>query len=135
MTEYYSSSGGRYGLLWKREDSTEYFFSEKELNWIECKCSMIMPSFSKVSEEYALDYIRDEKKLGSYEKEVTPFRYILSDSDFLYAIDIYENEYDVLPDKTLKPAPGGTIDPYWGGIDESEIDKYLNPYGIKSGDA
>lgn len=125
MIEYFLSDGGRSGNLWKREGSTDYLFSLKSLEWIKCKWVMILPGFNEITEQDALKFIEREKIKGPYEEGQLPVRYFLSDIDIVYATDVVGNEFYVMPDKSLEPAPYGTIDCMWGGISETDIECYL----------
>lgn len=111
------------GGLWKKEGYDEYFFSRKKLEWIKCQIAYIWPEWEyrfKINEKEAQrahdDYVKD----GIWETEETPFRYYANDNDLVFAEDILGNEFIVLNDMSLKLAPKGTVDPYWGGVTELE---------------
>lgn len=131
MAEYFTSRGGRFGNLWKKEGSDEYFFSLKKLEWIKCKWVCIQPDFGECSEEYAENFIEDEKKRGPYQEEILPINFYMNDFDSIYASNVIGDEFYVFKggeDLLLLPASVGTIDPYWGGIAESQLDSYLEEY-------
>lgn len=109
--------------LWKKEDGDEFFFSRKELKWIKSQIVFILPEWEyrfKIEEGEAHMILDDYKKEGSLNTEKIPFRYFANDNDMVFAEDILGNEFYVLNDMSLRSAPKGTIDPYWGGVDELE---------------
>lgn len=109
--------------LWKNEDGDEFFFSRKELKWIKSQIAFILPNWEyryKIEEGEANMLLDDYKKEGRLETEEIPFRYFANDNDMVYAEDILGNEFYVLDDMSLKPAPKGIVDLYWGGVDELE---------------
>ena len=116
------------GGLWKKENDKEYFFSRKKLEWVECQIAFIWPEWEyqyKIDEGEARmvhdDYVKD----GIWDAEETPFRYYANDNDLVFAEDILGNEFIVLDDMSLKPAPKGTVDLYWGGVTELEARKMI----------
>lgn len=111
------------GGLWKKEGTDDYYFSRTSLDWIKSKIVFILPEWEykyKIDEDDAQmvhdDYVKD----GKWEEEEIPVRYFSNDNDFVFAEDIYGNEFYVLADMSLKPADKGTIDPYWGGLTNEE---------------
>ena len=111
------------GGLWKKEGTDDYYFSRKSLEWIKAKIVFILPSWddSNVITENAAEKIIDDYKAdGKLEDEEIPVRYFGNDNDFVFAEDIYGNEFYVLADMSLKPADKGTIDLYWGGLTKEE---------------
>ena len=119
-TDYYLDEKGG---LWKKENNKEYFFSRKKLEWVECQIAYIWPEWEyqcKIDEGEAQmvhdDYVKD----GIWDAEEIPFRYYANDNDLVFAEDILGNEFIVLDDMSLKPAPKGTVDLYWGGVTELE---------------
>ena len=119
-TDYYLDEKGG---LWKKENDKEYFFSRKKLEWVECQIAYIWPAWEyqyKIDEGEAQmvhdDYVKD----GIWDAEETPFRYYANDNDLVFAEDILGNEFIVLDDMSLKAAPKGTVDLYWGGVTELE---------------
>lgn len=131
MTEYYRSNGGRFGLLWKREDYTDYFFSCKTFEWIKCRGVMILPSFYECTEDDAKQEITLMKEKGPYNGEVLPVRFFLSETDHVFAKNVIGEEFRVVKggeDLILIPLNNWHIDPMWGGINETHIDSFLSDY-------
>ena len=109
--------------LRKNENGDEFFYSRKELKWIKSQIAFILPEWEyryKIEEGEAHMILDDYKKEGRLDKEEIPYRYFANDNDIVYAEDILGNEFLVLDDMSLKPAPKGTVDLYWGGVDELE---------------
>ena len=113
------------GGLWKKVGHDDYFFSRKELNWIKSEIVFISLAWdydNKITADAAEKIQKDYKAEGKLEDEKIPFRYFSNDNDFVFAEDIYGNEFYVLADMTLKPADKGTIDLYWGGVSKEEAE-------------
>ncbi len=109
--------------LWKKEKGSEFFFSRKELTWIKSRIVFILPAWdynNAISAEKANEVLNTFLSAGKQEDEIIPRRYFSNDNDIVFAVDILGNEYYVNPDKSLKAAPKGTVDPLWGGISEED---------------
>lgn len=105
--------------LWKKDGYKDYFFSRRKLDWIESEICYIWGHWDldyRISENKAIKIIEDYKNLGKLKEEEIPFHYYASDNEIIYAEDIFRNEYYVLADMSLCPAPIGTVDCMWGGV-------------------
>lgn len=118
--QYYLDENGG---LWKKEGTDDYYFSRTSLEWIKTKIVFINPIYDAsnvLTKEDAEQVLADYKADGKWENEEIPVRYFGNDNDFVFAEDIYGNEFYVLADMSLKPADKGTIDLYWGGLTKEE---------------
>lgn len=124
-TKYYLDDDGG---LWKTIGAQAYFFSRKKRKWIAPKFIFKIPVWdykNKITEDQANKVLADYKKEGIWEYEKTPIRYYANDNDEIFALDVYENEFYVLADLTLKPANKGTIDCMWRGVTRDEAETFV----------
>ena len=123
MKYYYDNTG-----LWRKDNSEEYFYSRKNLDWIKCECVFVygnLEYFGEITEKEALKKIENYIAAGKIENETLPIRYFFDDRDDVYAMDINGNEFYVTKNNGLVPADKGTIDLYWGGCSEEYAKKRM----------
>ena len=124
-TKYYLDDDGG---LWKTIGVQDYFFSRKKQEWITPKFIFKFPIWdykNTITEDEANKILSDYKKEGIWEDEPVPMRYYANDNDNVFAHDVYDNEYYVLADMSLKPASSGTIDIMWGGLSKEEAESFV----------
>ena len=119
-TKYYLDDKNR---LWKKTAFQEFYFSRKTQNWIESKIDFISLAWDnnyQITKQEAKKICSLWKEEELWEEEEIPFRYFGNDNDVVFAEDILGNQFYVLADMTLLPAPQGTVDCMWGGLTEEQ---------------
>lgn len=122
MKYYYDNTG-----LWRKDNSEEYFYSRKNLDWIKCETVFVygnLEYFGEITEKEALKKIENYIAAGKIENETLPIRYFLDNRDDVWAMDIKGNKF-VFSYKTKKLEPTDYLDLMWSGCSEEYAKKRI----------